>query len=313
MYAAAPVGKPAGFGGRADATTNEQPSDGMAALQDAPERPRGALMAPLSSAQDEGAPAASGASTKLAMGGMGGGGAAGPRGGAMFGMAGEPGAIAEAREAGQAINAPEATVTLKLAKADGAVRFQELLAESEIAPADDVDRQQDFGGEQAQRFSRSEGAVMPAEESKLDAADQRVAADRLDRSHYFFYSELLPEVGVAEANSSLGVELRSGGKAKQGVENRVWVEATPTQIDALLLKCRTAGEAFATVEVDEEAPLAKRAASAAAKLEMKRQLQSESAPALSRSTTESRERVLFVLEPPTALPATEAAESTPAK
>ena len=298
MYAAAPAEKPAGFGGRADATTNEQPSDGMAALQDAPEQPSGALMAPLSSAQDEGAPAASDASTKWAMGGMGGGGAAGPRGGAMFGRAGEPGVIAEAREAGQAINAPAATVTLKLTKADGALRFQELLAESDIAPAEDVDRQQDFGGEQAQRYARSEGVDMLADDAKRDAADQRGAAERLYRSHYFFYSELLPEGDVAEANSSLGVELRSGGKAKQGLENRVWVEATPAQMDVLLLKCRDAGEAFATVELDEELPLAKRAASLSAKLEMKRQLQTESESASSSSATEPRERVLFVLEPP---------------
>jgi hypothetical protein len=311
---AAPAEKPADVGRRADAATKGQTSDGMAALQDAPERPRGALMAPLSSAEEEGAQAASGAPTTLAIGGMGGGGAAGPRGGAMFGMAGEPGAIEEAREAGQAINAPAATVTLKLAKPDGALRFQELLAESEIEPANEVDRRQDFDGEQAQRFSRSEGADMLAEEAKLDAAKQRDAADQdqLVRSRYFFYSELLPEGGVSEANGGLGVELRGGGKVKQGLENRVWVEATPAQMDALLEKCRSAKEAFAAVEADEDLPLAKRAASLSAKLEMKRQLRAELESA-SSSTTEPRERVLFVLEPPTELPATEAAETAPAK
>jgi hypothetical protein len=300
MYAP-PAEQPADVGRRADAATNEQPSDGMAALQDAPERPSGALMA------------ASSEPTTLAMGGMGGGGAAGPRGGAMFGMAGEPGAIEEAREAGQAINATAATVTLKLAKPDGALRFQELLAESEIAPADDADRQQAFAGGQIQRYSRSEGVEDLADDAKRDAANQRVAADRLDRSHYFFYSELLPDGGGMEANDSLGVELRSGGKAKQSLENRVWVEATPAQLDALLEKCRSAKDAFAAVEADEDLPLAKRAASLSAKLEMKRQLRTESAPASSSSATEPRERVLFVLEPPAELPATEAAEAAPVK
>jgi anti-sigma factor RsiW len=298
---AAPAEKPADFGRRADAATNGQASDGMAALQDAPEQPRGVLMAPLSSAEGEGAQAASGAPTTLAMGGMGGGGVAGPRGGEMYGFGGEAGAVAEARAAGQATNAPAPTVTLKLAKPDGALRFQELLAESEIAPAEDVDRQQDVAGEQTERFSRSEGVDMLAEEAKLDAAEQRDAADQdqLVRSRYFFFSEFSPEGDVSEADDSLGVELRGGGKVKQSLANRVWVEATPAQMDALLEKCRSAKDAFAAVVADKDLPLAKRAASLAAKLEMKRQLSTESEPASSSSTTEPRERVLFVLEPPT--------------
>lgn len=300
MVAAAPAEQPADFGRQADAATNGQTSDGMAALQDAPEQPSGALMAPLSSAEEEGAQAASGAPTTLALGGMGGGGAAGPRGGEMYGFGGEAGAVAEARAAGQATNAPAPTVTLKLAKPDGAVRFQELLAESEIEPADEVDRLQDVAGEQAQRFSRSEGADMLAEEAKLDAADQRDAAEReqLVRSRYFFFSEFSPEGDVSEADDSLGVELRGGGKVKQGLENRVWVEATPAQMDALLEKCRRAKDAFAAVEADKDLPLAKRAASLSPKLEMKRQLRTELESASSSSTTEPRERVLFVLEPP---------------
>jgi anti-sigma factor RsiW len=298
---AAPAEKPADFGRRADAATNGQASDGMAALQDAPEQPRGVLMAPLSSAEGEGAQAASGAPTTLAMGGMGGGGVAGPRGGEMYGFGGEAGAVAEARAAGQATNAPAPTVTLKLAKPDGALRFQELLAESEIAPAEDVDRQQDVAGEQTERFSRSEGVDMLAEEAKLDAAEQRDAADQdqLVRSRYFFFSEFSPEGDVSEADDSLGVELRGGGKVKQSLANRVWVEATPAQMDALLEKCRSAKDAFAAVEAHQDLPLAKRAASLSAKLEMKRQLSTESEPASSSSTTEPRERVLFVLEPPT--------------
>ena len=59
--------------------------------------------------------------------------------------------------------------------------------------------------------------------------------------------------------------------------------------------------------------LAKRAASLSAKLEMKRQLLKESTLESSSIANEPRERVLFVLEQPAALPATEAAETAPAK
>jgi hypothetical protein len=92
------------------------------------------------------------------------------------------------------------------------------------------------------------------------------------------------------------------------------VEATPAQLDALLLKCQDAEDAFAAVIVDEEAPLAKRAASAKSEMELKRLTLKEpqesppqSSNAASQAASEPRERVLFVLQPPAELPAEEAA------
>lgn len=308
MDAEAPAAEPAELDTLADSAVNGQPSADAVALQESFDRPGEALMAPLASSSEGAAPTAAGAPTGLAMGGRGGGGAEGLRGSAMYRFDQQAGTADEARRAFQT---PAAIVTLRLATPEGALRFKTLLAESEIVPAEDVDRRQDFFGGQSLQFSRSAGGEQAAEEAKLDAADKAATPER---SHYFFFSELKPEGADGAAAARLGTEVRSGEKQKESFENQVWVEATPAQLDALLLKCQDAEDAFAAVVVDEEAPLAKRAASAKSEMGLKRltlnepqELPPQSSNAASSVANEPRERVLFVLQPPAELPATEAA------
>jgi hypothetical protein len=310
MNAEAPAGEPADLDALADSTANGQPSDSVVALQDSLEQPR-ALMAPLASSSEGAAPAAASVPIGLAMGG---GGAEGLRGGAMYRFGEQAGTGDEAR---RALQVPAATVTLRLATPEGALRFKTLLAESEIVPAEAVDRRQNFFGGQSLQNSRSEGGEaggeQAAEEAQLDAADKGATSER---SHYFFFSELKPEGADGAAATRLDGEVRRGAKLKESLENQVWVEATPAQLDALLLKCQNAEEAFAAVVVDEEAPLAKRAARTQSELELKRQTLKvpQEAPAPSSNAASGpRELVLFVLQPPAELPAAEAAEAAPAK
>jgi hypothetical protein len=308
MDAAAPAEEPAELDALVDSAANGQPSADAVALQDSFDRPGAALMAPLASSSEGASPAAAGAPTEWAMGGVGGGGAEGLRGSAMYRFDGQ---AVTADEARREFETPAATVTLRLATPEGALRFKTLLAESEIMPAEDVDRRQDLFGGQSLQFSRSAGGEQAAEEAKLDAADQAATPER---SHYFFFSELKPEGTDGATATRLGGEVRSGEKRKESLENQVWVEATPAQLDALLLKCQDAEDAFAAVVVDEEAPLAKRAARTQSELELKRltlkepqELPSQSSNAVSRAASEPREMVLFVLQPPNELPAAEAA------
>ncbi|MBA4104244.1 MAG: hypothetical protein C0485_00675 [Pirellula sp.] len=304
MDAESPAEEPAELDALVDSAANGQPSADAVALQDSFDRPGAALMAPLASSSEGASPAAAGAPTEWAMGGVGGGGAEGLRGGAMYRFDGQAGTADEAR---REFETPAATVTLRLATPEGALRFKTLLAESEIMPAEDVDRRQDFFGGRSLQFSRSAGGEQAAEEAKLDAADQAATPER---SHYFFFSELKPEGADGAAATQLGGEVRSGEKRKESLENQVWVEATPAQLDALLLKCQDAEDAFAAVVVDDEAPLAKRAASAKSEMELKRLTLNEpqeSPPQSSNAASEPRELVLFVLQPPNELPAAEAA------
>lgn len=308
--AAVPAGELADFDALADSAATGQPSDSVVALQASPERPR-ALMSPLSTLPEGDAPAMAGSPAGLAMGGVG---AEGPRDGAMYRFGEQAGTGDEARRASQT---PAATVTLQLATPEGALRFKTFLAEIEIVPAEDVDRRQDFFGGRSLQYSRSEEGGQPGEKKQLDAADKAATPER---SHYFFFSELKPEGADGTAATQLGSEVRSGEKRKESLENQVWVEATPAQLDALLLKCQDAEDAFAAVVVDEEAPLAKRAASTKSEMELKRlalkepqELPPQSSSAASAVASEPREMVLFVLQPPNELPAAEAAEAVPAK
>ena len=227
---------------------------------------------------------------------MGGGGAFGPRGGEAFGYGDRAKSVEEAREGGQAAAAPTATVTLKLASTDGAKRFEQLLVESDIAPADDAAWKEELAGAQDERFAQSRAFGRPSAEPKQDA--QR----RGDHSLYFFSSELKSQAADDAENLMLGVELERSRGVNQPAGNLVWVEATPAQIDALLEKCRNEKEAFAAVLADDELTLAKKAESDAAEMKLKRLARVEQAPTEAESeiaASEKRERVLFVLEPAT--------------
>jgi hypothetical protein len=310
--AAAPAESPTNGALAKDAAADLLASDDVLALQDSPAKPQAELelMMPLASSLPEGeAPPPSGAPTGM---GLGGGGAFGPRGGGILGMSGEAGAVEESRQAGRAIHEPVAKVTLKLAKADGAMRFQKLLAESDIAPADDAVGPEEMAESLADRFASSETFDQFAGEAKRDAADER------QRSHYYFFSELSPEATDADVNAGFGIKFESVRGGKQALANHVWVEATPAQLDALLTKCRNAKDAFAAVEADDDLPLANREASAESGVKLKRYMQEQeeekkSALESVADASETRERVLFVLEPPNESTPTEAAGTAPAK
>jgi hypothetical protein len=209
---------------------------------------------------------------------MGGGGAFGPRGGAAFGIGGEAKSVEEAREGGQAAGAvggaPTAKVTLKLASAEGALRFKQLLAESDIAPADDAAAKKEMVGRRADRFAESRAFSRSTIDAKQDAEVQD------ERSLYYY----------------------SFDSTTPSADNLVWVEATAAQIEALLEKCRDDKAAFAAVLADDMLALAKSADGAAAEMKLKRAARVEQAPSEPKSeiaASEKRERVLFVLEPAT--------------
>lgn len=293
MTAGVSAGEPIDAATSKDALADRrQATGGAVTLQDSPAPPQSAAAGPLAMSQPSGA-AAGTSGAPMAMGGRG---ALGPRGGAAFGYGGEAKSVEEAREGGQAILPPQATVTLKLASTDGAKRFEQLLAESDIAPADDAAGKKELAGMQGDQFAHSRAFGRPS-------VDAQQGADRKeDRSLYFFSSELKPQLADAAENRKLGVELERSRGANQPAGSLVWVEATPAQIDALLAKCRNEKEAFAAVVADEELTLAKRAESAERGVKLKQFAREEQAATASESkvaASEKRERILFVLEPAT--------------
>jgi len=293
MSAAAPAEEPIDAATSKDALADRgQPSDAAVMRQDSPALPQSATETPLAMAQPSGAAAG----TNSAPMAMGGGGAFGPRGGEAFGYGDRAKSVEEAREGGQATAAPTATVTLKLASTDGAKRFEQLLVESDIAPADDAVWKEELAETQGERVAESRAFGRPSAEPKQDGER------RGDRSLYFFSSELKSQAADDAENLKLGVELQRGRGVNQPAGNLVWVEATPAQIDAILAKCRNDKGAFAAVLADENLLLAKKAESDAAEIKLKRLARVEQAPAEPESEIaagEKRERVLFVLEPAT--------------
>jgi len=278
-----------------DEAADLQASSAGATLQDLPAKPPAVIQTPLAAALPQGEAEAGG--EPLAMGG---GGAFGPRGGAAFGAGGEAKSVEEAREGGQAAGAvggaPTAKVTLKLASAEGALRFKQLLAESDIAPADDAAAKKEMVGRRADRFAESRAFSRSTIDAKQDAEVQD------ERSLYYYsFDSITPSADAADG-AKLGVELESVRGVKQPAANLVWVEATAAQIEALLEKCRDDKAAFAAVLADDMLALAKPADGAAAEMKLKRAARVEQAPSEPKSeiaASEKRERVLFVLEPAT--------------
>ena len=295
LAASAPAVEAAELALAKDEASGLQASTGGAALEDTPAKPAAAMQTPLAAALPQGEAEASGES--LAMGG---GGAFGPRGGAAFGIGGEAKSVEEAREGGQAAGAvggvPTAKVTLKLASADGALRFKQLLAESDIAPADDAAVEKEIAGRRADRFAESRAFGRSTIDAKQDAEAQE------ERSLYFYsFDSTTPSAGAADG-AKFGSELKPALGVKQPASNLVWVEATSAQIEALLEKCRDDNEAFAAVLADDKLALAKPADGAVAERKLKRLARVEQAPIEPKSeiaASEKRERVLFVLEPAT--------------
>jgi anti-sigma factor RsiW len=278
-----------------DQAVDLQASNVGESLRDMPAKPPAAMQTPLAAALPQGEAEAGG--EPLAMGG---GGAFGPRGGAAFGIGGEAKSVEEAREGGQAAGAvggaPTAKVTLKLASAEGALRFKQLLAESDIAPADDAAAKKEMVGRRADRFAESRAFSRSTIDAKQDAEVQD------ERSLYYYsFDSTTPSADAADG-AKLGVELESVRGVKQPAANLVWVEATAAQIEALLEKCRDDKAAFAAVLADDMLALAKSADGAAAEMKLKRAARVEQAPSEPKSeiaASEKRERVLFVLEPAT--------------
>lgn len=281
------------------ALAKDEPADLQAnsegeSLQDLPAKPPAAMQTPLAAALPQGEAEASG--EPLAMGG---GGAFGPRGGAALGIGGEAKSVEELREGGQAAGAvggaPTAKVTLKLASDDGALRFKQLLAESDIAPADDAAAKKEMAGRRADRFAESRSFSRSTIDAKQDAEVQE------ERSLYFYSFDSTTPAADAADDAKFGSELKPALGVKPPAANLVWVEATPAQIDALLEKCRDDKAAFAAVLADDVLALAK-PADGAAEMKLKRLARVEQAPTEPKSeiaASEKRERVLFVLEPAT--------------
>jgi anti-sigma factor RsiW len=263
-----------------------QAGDDVTALHDAPATPTTPLA---SSSQGEtlsGEPMTFGA-----------GGAFAPRGGMLGG--GEVAKPAQPPgETSQVVAPPAATVRLKLASPDGALRFEQLLAECEIAPADAAGRKKEKDAADSSRFVRG-----PALLSRSTAGGSQDAASESDRSLYFFQSKLTPQTASDSAGARIGAELQRSDDSEQPAGQMVWVEATPAQIDALLAKCREDRETFAAVVTGEaRASAAKQSEMAEAASESK----DSPAPGSPSGATQSadlgvaiRERVLFVLEPAT--------------
>jgi hypothetical protein len=288
LTAGAPAEEAAEMALAKDKAADLQASNGGESLQDLPAKPPAAMQTPLAAALPQGEAEASG--EPLAMGG---GGAFGPRGGAAFGIG---------QAAGAAASGPTAKVTLKLASADGALRFKQLLAESDIAPADDAAVEKEMAGRRADRFAQSRAFGRSTIDAKQDAEVQE------GRSLYFYEFDSTAPAADAADDAKFGVELESVRSVKQPASNLVWVEATPAQIEALLEKCRDDKAAFATVLTDEMLLRATPADGVAAETKLKRLARAEQAPTEPKSeiaASEKRERVLFVLEP-----ATPALEST---
>ena len=287
MSAAAPAAEPAGAATNKDSFADRGQATGeTVALQDAPALAPSSAATPLAMSQPS--VEASGASgAPRAMGGRG---ALGPRGGAAFDYGGEAAVI----EGAQAVAVPQAKVTLKLASTDGAARFEQLLVESDIAPAEGAEAKEGLARERVHQLTQRRSFDRAADDAKQDAAGQQ------ERSLYFFFSQLSSQPVDAAENLKLGVELESIRGVKQPESNFVWVEATPAQIDALLEKCRDDNEAFTAVLADEDLLLATKAESDELEMKLKRLARAEQAPTESESevaATEKRERVLFVLEP----------------
>lgn len=299
MYAAAPAVAPLDATTSKDALADrEQASDEAVMLQDSPAPPESAAT-PLAASQPSGA---AGGTSGAPMA-MGGGGAFGPRGGEGLHFSGAA-LMGAAREGDPATVMPRAKVTLKLASTEGAARFEQLLAESDIAPAEDAKGKEEVAGERFQELTQERSYGRGVEDAKQDAASQQ------DRSLYFFFSQALSPPADAAEKAELGVKLDSIRDAKQSASNFVWVEATPAQIDALLEKCRNDKKAFVAVLADEDVPLAKKTESASKEMKLKRLAGVEETPDEPESdgpAGRKRERVLFVLEPAT--PAVEATAS----
>ncbi|QDT76144.1 anti-sigma factor family protein [Lacipirellula limnantheis] len=304
--AEASAGKLADLDAFAESAANGQPRADAVALHDSLDR-SGALMAPLSSSPEDAsslenaAPASAAAPAGVAMGGMGGGAAESFRGGAAFGDGGQATVMRAARAGAPAAEMPQAKVTLQLASNEGVARFEQFLAESDIARAEVGEGIKEAGGERVLELAPRTSFNRAADDAKHDAAGQQ------ERSLYFFFAPS-PSQPEAADKVELGVELDSAVAVKQLGANLIWVEATPAQIDALLEKCRHDKEAFAAVLADDDPLLAKKAESDAAELKLKGAARADQAPTKSEAAvaaSDKRERVLFMLEP-----ATPALEST---
>lgn len=291
----------------------EQPGEAGATLSESLER--SAPMAMSRSAMPPagvGQPADAPASATAAFGGVGGG-AAGPRGGAALDAAAPT--IAAAKPAAKGLaDAPTAReVRLKLATADGAQRFRKLLAESQISPGAEPGRAQKRYGREMSKLEAAESVDQLADDKERGDIDAAAGS-------FYFFSEL-DQPAIDPDGSGGEQELSQAGQPMASGEQRVWVEASPAEIDALLEKCRAAEATFAAVELND--PLA--AASAKAKLGAPLRAQDEKEPESLRyvaplrgyEANAARERVLFVLEPFTppelAAPAAEAPATIDAK
>lgn len=298
--AEATAGKLADLDAFAESAANGQPRADAVALHDSLDPP-GALMAPLSSLPEDAsslenaAPASAAGPADVAMGGMGGGAAESFRGGVAFGNGDEATVMRAARAGAPAAEMPQAKVTLQLASNEGVARFEQFLAESDIARAEVGEGNKEAGGERVLELAPRTSFNRAADDAKHDAAGQQ------ERSLYFFFAPS-PSQPEAADKVELGVELDSAGAVKQLGANLIWVEATPAQIDALLKKCRQDQEAFAAVLADDDLLLAKKAEGDAGELKLKGAARADQAPTKSEAAiaaSDKRERVLFILEPAT--------------
>jgi anti-sigma factor RsiW len=293
-----------------------------ATLQESLERSTPLVTSRSAASSEEAASKPADAPAAFGMGGMGGGGAE-PRGGAALDAATPANApanlAAKAEASGEADAEPTKQVMLKLARPDGAVRFRELLAESQISPASEEYREyrrRHAAGESIGESTRKLATLQKADAEGIDQAEKKAKSDAADdalRSFYFF-SELDRGEMDADRWGGRGGEQGQGqaGWSDQVVqpgqadgEQLVWVEASPEQIDALLEKCRAAETAFATVELND--PLASATAKLGTPLRTKDGTDAKSLAFKVRpmgdAAIATRERVLFVLKPPTILPA----------
>ncbi|WP_428307148.1 anti-sigma factor family protein [Lacipirellula sp.] len=216
------------------------------------------------------------------------------------------------------------TVTLELAKPEGAEWFRELLAKSDIAAATPS---QSEGGELGRPLARGMqargGAVAAHDKAEpADAVSRQLTNDgafdnEADRSEladskteakngapgdrFYFYSQMSP---------ALGVELRS---RSGGDQQMVWVEASSQKIEQLLAACRATGAMVSAVSVDgaaavdatapqqtgkPQAGVAGAGQTAEAAAPFGGLAASSSAAPAEAASADARVRVLFVLQSP---------------
>lgn len=266
------------------------------------------------------------ASATVPMAGLGGaGGGAGPAGQATTSAAVPTVAGAPMQPVNRfdAANANERQVTLKLATPEGVTRFRQLLAESEILPADEILLRRQLAGRGFRSSAADEGAEQLADAKEKADKNAEIASTE-QRSFYFsaegerFGSELDRARGGEEMSYAMrgqaAGKLGAGGPAADAPAGAtpsadlVWVEATPAELEALLEKLRTAKEVFATVEWSETSPQASTLAALGTTLKAEDHARTKSSSlafepqATGDAATNGRERVLFVLEPATKQP-----------